>query len=147
MRDILVNTSRPQGQEFQADLTENARATASVMAGMEVPLAFRPHLADLETGRHGIKWLIVRILRECGAVLDSNGQPEKIVTSAYVAHKVSQVIGPDRYTYQSVKQYLSSTLIKLGLVGKITFSNGADSRRSCKRPRNGYWLKEEKVAK
>ena len=147
MRNILVNTSRPQGQEFQAELTENARATASVMAGMEIPFPFRPHLADLQTGRHGIKWLIVRILRECGAVANSQGQPEKVVTSAYIAHKVSKVIGPDRYTYQSVKQLLSSQLINCGLVGKIQLSNGADSNRSCKRPRNGYWLKAEELAK
>ena len=135
-------TNKPQGQEFQADVMEQARAGNSMLAGLNVNFAFRNHGVDLATGRHGLKWLIVKIMREAGAVCNSNGQPECMVTSSYVAHKVEQYIGPDRYIAQSVRQLLSAKdkMQKDGLIGKMQLPNEKDVKRTCKRPRMGFWL-------
>jgi len=125
--NTLKMTNLPIGGEFQAVTRQAGAELAGTLAGCNVNPAFRPHWTDLETGRHGIKWLIARILEEAGCIMPAVSFPDrrcdlteeqanlrgeylaKSLTSEQVIARVrgAYVPGELRYPDNTIVQYLS----------------------------------------
>jgi len=129
-------TNEPKGQEFNSDIRADMKAQASMLAGVQVHYLFRPHVTDLETGRHGVRWLIARILTEAGAVAVAGQQPEAVMTTATVIARVRQAAGPDRYTDLTVRQYLAVIMRKSGQTASVQTAR----RQGLGRPQLSWWL-------
>jgi len=96
------------GKSLQNNVRQASNELASVQAGCKVNYLFRPSVVDLETGMHGIRWLVIRILTERGAM-----------TTKQVCRFVRSVNGYDKYPNKSILHALSHTLRE---AGQITYS-------------------------
>lgn len=145
-------TSVPKGQEFNPTLRRQTAANCSLLNGLGVHFAFRSHLVDTETGKHGMRGLIERIFTEKGSILPRHeGELEGEQRQAYIAKSltveqvndaVRGVLPPnDRYILQSIRQYLSSRLFHDGTIGKFPMTKAEQGVNSSfgKRP-NWYYL-------
>lgn len=152
-------TNPPTGGNLNSTIRTAATELASVQAGCGVNSLFRPSVVDTTTGRHGIRWLIARILTERGAVLPmpsitlADGTvvinmlapaPEtyisKGMTSDEIITAVRSVNGFDKYPDATIRQNLSVVMARDGQIGAIEMHNSMDSARHCKRPRVKYYL-------
>jgi hypothetical protein len=154
MATTLELTNIPKGQDYNPALRRKFSVDASLLEGFDIAKAFRPHLVDTETGRHGVGWFIVRFMTQAGCSMprhtgDLSGEQRQ----AYIAKSltVEQVnaamrgIVPEnaRYPLQTIKQYLSEKLYHRGMVGKfpMTKEERGDSLQSGLAP-NWYYLIE-----
>ena len=116
---------------------------------MQTPLAFRTHYVNAKTGAKGIEQLIVSILNKNGAMAivgieSTNHRQIAIKTQSMFANDIISAVrkefGTDRYPDATILQYLSVTMFKAGIVGKIQLSNVEDKNRNCFRPRNKFYI-------
>jgi hypothetical protein len=70
-------TNSPCGAELQSELRSSVAANNSIEAGCNVHWLFRGSVVDLATGKHGIRWLIARILTEAQAVFPEFSQARR----------------------------------------------------------------------
>ena len=151
----LQLTSVPQGKEFAPALERQASAMRSMQRGLKIHYTFRPHKVDPETGWHGIRGLIVRILTQARCIAprhdgdllgDSRGE---YITRSMLADDIiakvreSGIPALDRYPDQTIRQYLSHDLYRDGTVGKFPAMRGEFQTRAGGAP-NFYYLIEEK---
>lgn len=117
------------GAELQNVIRQTATELASVQAGCKVAYLFRPSVVDVETGMHGIRWLIARILTEQGEM-----------TTAQICSFVRSVNGFDKYPDKTILHNLSHVMTQSGEVASRTLRTG-------KRGRPEYaWRKVAKLA-
>src|SRR6266568_1188796 len=96
------------GEKLQGVIRQNSTEQNSVLAGCKVHFLFRDHIVDLETGKHGIRWLIARILTEAQAVFPKYSGEYRNVYVAYglttdqIISKVRAVFGADRYPDKTI---------------------------------------------
>lgn len=126
---------------------------ASVEAGAGVAIQLRAGWIDTETGIHGLRGLVLRILSEAGcAFLPFTG----INRESYVCHamrsdelvrRIRQINGWDKYPTKGILDRLL-VFVHDGWLGKIQLTNSEDPypARGCKRPRTVYFLHTEPVA-
>ena len=115
-----------------------------------VKAAFHTHFVSMENDLAGIADLISAILRENEAVFPLNVgatelRPIAIAGSLFTHEIMAEVqsrfaAGSKRYPLQTVKNYLSTYMPKLGKVGKIQLSGKEDVSRPCPKPRCKWFL-------
>lgn len=120
-------------------------------ATQKVPPEFHAPFAEVESGLHGIKGLIIKILRTHGATWQGDTQLPADRAAVIKAAMFSEEIvfqskrlftgGTIRYPKQSIHNCLVE-MAKHNEVGKIELRNEEDSKRDCKRPRLKWYLKE-----
>jgi hypothetical protein len=112
---VIQLTNSVCGAELQNNVRQAATELASVQAGCKVHTLFRPSVVDLESGKHGVRWLIARILTEIGAT-KRNGA----VTAKTVIDFVRAINGPDKYPPHTIRQNLSVVMKRAGQVKCFT---------------------------
>jgi hypothetical protein len=146
---ITQLTNSAVGQEMQSTVAQAVTENNSVLAGCNVHFLFRGSAVDLTTGKHGIRWLIARILTERQAVLPvyagayRNVYLNVGVTTEEIISKVRAVNGFDKYPDKTIADYLSVIMKRDGQVASIQLTNSEDCNRDCKRPRKKWYLLAE----
>lgn len=136
LENILKLTNRPKGRKLQASVHAASLENASVQAGCGVHWFFRDGAwVNLETGQHGIRWLVAQILAQHGAF-----SPETGMRSDEVAACVRAANGFERYPDETVAQTLARDLRKSGQVAAYRMTSAEDWNRTCKTPRCRYYL-------
>lgn len=141
---ILELTNEPVGVTLQNSVRQNVCENNSVLAGCNVHWLFRGSAVDLETGKHGIRHLIGRILTEAQAEFPLyTGDNRNLyltygLTTDQIVSKVRSVNGFDKYPDHTIEHYLSVKLA--GIVGKVQMTGKEDKARTCKRPRCKWYL-------
>ena len=105
------------GEYLQNNVREASMELASVQAGCKVAYLFRPSVVDLETGMHGIRWLIARILTEKGEL-----------TTAQICAFVRSVNGFDKYPDKTILHNLSHVMTQSGEVTSRPLRTGKRGR-------------------
>lgn len=113
------------GESLQGEVRQAATELASVEAGCGVHTLFRPSMVDLETGMHGLRWFIVRLLKEHNANNPANG-----LTAYEIICKLRQCNGFDKYPDATLYQNLSVVLKRSGEVSKQLLTR-KQSRTRC----------------
>jgi hypothetical protein len=137
------------GAELQNNIRQAATELASVQAGCNVNSLFRPSAVDVETGKHGIRWLIARILTEAQAVFPLySGEFRNVyvgygLTTSDIICKVRSINGFDKYPDKTIADVLSVVMTRSQQVASIQLSNREDRNRDCKRPRRKWYLLAE----
>lgn len=127
-------------------IKEQGAALASVCAGIGAASIFRPHWVDSETGLHGVRWLIARILTEAGAVHPKfDGAFREVytrtsMTTADIIAKVREANGFNRYPDKTILDVLSTVMTQDEQVGSIQLTGAEDAGRTCRRPRKVWYL-------
>lgn len=148
----LTNTASESGKAFADNVRTMAQELASVQAGFEVHSLFCPSVVDLETGKHGIRHLIERILKQVQAHFkraprkDNLPFPNRNVYVAYglptseIISAVRAANGFDKYPDKTIYDVLCSVMEKDNEVSSVQLTNAEDCNRSCKRPRKVWYL-------
>lgn len=163
----LELTNTPCGTELQSTVKQAAQERNSVLAGCNVHWLFRDSWTDLETGQHGIRWLLARILAQNNSIapkfnselydeLKANGASnetidratyrtariEKGLTTEAIIERVRACNGSDKYPDQTIRDYLGGIMTKDNQVEGIQLSNKEDKNRpkKDKRPRKIWYL-------
>lgn len=105
------------GEYLQNNVRQASNELASVQAGCNVHTLFRPSIVDLETGLHGIRWTIARILTEQGEM-----------TTAQVCSFVRSVNGFDKYPDKTILHNLSHVMAQAGQVTSRPIRTGRRGR-------------------
>ena len=105
------------GKSLQNNVRTASMELASVQAGCQVHTLFRPSVVDLETGMHGIRWLIARILAEKGEM-----------TTAQICAFVRSVNGFDKYPDKTILHNLSHVMAQAGQVNSRPLRKGKRGR-------------------
>lgn len=146
-------TNIPTGKEFNAAIRRSASALASTQTGLRIHKLFNPHHVDTETGEHGIRGAIRRILTQAGCIAPRHtGELEGENRKAYIAkamladniiaaYRGMGMPAADRYPDQTVRQVLSHDFYHDGTVGKFEAKQGEFERRPGGAP-NFYYLIE-----
>jgi hypothetical protein len=141
----LIN--EPVGTALQNTVRQNITENNSVLAGCNVHFLFRGSAIDLQSGKHGIRWLIARILTEAQAEFPRfNGQDNRSLyvqyglTTDQIISQVRSVNGFDKYPDKTIADYLSVIMTKDNQIASVQMSNREDRNRNCKRPRRKWYL-------
>jgi hypothetical protein len=125
------------GADLQGTMRATIQETNSVLAGCNVHYLFRGSVIDLETGKNGVRWLIVRLLHEAQAEFPKfNGQDYRNIylsyglTSEDIIDRIRAINGSDKYPDQTILDNLSDVLIPSGEVGSIRMTNLEDRGRN-----------------
>jgi hypothetical protein len=112
------------GESLQGDIRASVAANNSVLAGCNVHWLFRGSIVDLETGMHGIRWTILRILSQAA---------DKGMTTAEVIAAVRLANGADKYPDRTILHNLGVVLTRAGqVVGirqPVTRADGSKTSR------------------
>jgi hypothetical protein len=136
----------PVGSDLDTAVNQSIQENNSVIAGCNVHWIFRGSCVDFETGKHGIRHLITRILTEAQAVFPPYAGNYRESYLAYgltvsdITAKIRAVNGYDKYPDQTIADNLCTVL--KGIVGCIQMFNDEDRKRpaNCKRPRKKWYL-------
>jgi hypothetical protein len=159
------------GESLQSNVRQTSVELASVQAGCGVHSLFRPSYTDLETGMHGIRWLIARILTQRETVLPvaprHDNKPFEFrnvyigsgMTTEEICKAVRLAYCDDKYPLATIEQNLSVVMRKAGQVRSIQMTSEEDSERNsfdnrqwriangrhpiCKRSRHKWYLVAE----
>ena len=145
------------GTELQVSVRSTVQETNSVLAGCKVHYIFRGSIVDLETGKNGLRWLIVRILKdaqaefprfnhegykhaiEAGNEAGNSSADEEFFRPIYLSYgltsediidRIRAINGADKYPDQAILDVLSTVLADE--VDSIRMSNSEDSDRNSK---------------
>ena len=133
------------GAELQPVINQTQRETNSMLAGCNVHWIFRASYTNNETGRHGIRHLIVQLLTSTGAVFGPKASRDairaKALTTRQIIALVRQVNGFDKYPDKTISDVLCNVLPNE--VASIQLTNWEDRNRPCKRPRKVWYVKSE----
>ena len=146
---ITQLTNTVCGAELQSNVRQAATELASVQAGCGVNTLFRPSVVDLESGKHGIRWLIARILTEAQAVFPRYAGEYRNVYVAYgltteqICSRVRAANGFDKYPDKTIIQNLSVVMARSNQSASIQLTGKEDADRNCKRPRRKWYLLAE----
>lgn len=109
---------------MQGEVRASVAATNSVLAGCNVHWLFRGSIVDLETGMHGIRWTILRILTQAA---------DKGLTTAEVIAAVRLANGADKYPDRTILHNLGVVLTRagqvIGLRQPVTLASGKRTTR------------------
>lgn len=139
-------TNEVAGAALQNSVRQNVTENNSVLAGCNVHWLFRGSVVDLETGKHGIRWLIARILTEAQAsfpLYSGNFRNVYVsygLTTEEIVSKIRSVNGYDKYPDKTIADYLSVIMTRDNQVASIQMTNREDPNRNCKRPRKKWYL-------
>lgn len=154
------------GAELQAPVKAAIATTNSTLAGCNVHTLFRGSYVDLETGRHGARWLLARILMQAGSVHDAKlhdaaakrlksgrslARASKAVrnyvsagmTTEQLIAAVRAVNGADKYPDKTIRQNLSIVMRRAGQVATLRLPVTVDRERGCKTTRKLWFLVNE----
>lgn len=141
---ITELTNEVAGAELQGIVRQAITENNSVLSGCKVHYLFRGSAVNLETGKHGIRWLIAQILEQAQAVFPVYaGEYRNIyiqygLTTEDIVSKVRSINGFDKYPDKTISDYLDHEM--KGQVGKIRMTKNEDCNRTCKVPRNKWYL-------
>lgn len=153
-----TTTEQANAIGMSREVLANSQDINNVLSTSNVVKAvFHTHFVSMENDLAGIADLISSILREHEAVFplsvadkDENGnfnplRPIAIAGSMFTHEIESEVkarfaAGSKRYPLQTVKNYLSTYMPKLGKVGKIQLTGKEDTSRPCPKPRCKWFL-------
>lgn len=121
-------SNKPVGTELMEVIRQAQVEQNSVLNGCNVHYLFRNHWVDTQSGEHGIRSLITRILAN---------NPRGLTTRQIVV-EVRKVNGYDRYPNKTVEQYLS-VFMRVTVVG-IPMRTGRPGR-----PTNRWYLRTNKA--
>jgi hypothetical protein len=134
------------GAELQSNVRQASTELASVQAGCGVNTLFRPSVVDLESGKHGIRWLIARILTEAQAVFPRYAGEFRNVYVAYgltteqICSKVRAANGFDKYPDKTIIQNLSVVMARSAQVASMRLTVRECPERKSKRPVYRWYL-------
>jgi hypothetical protein len=143
---IMQLTNEVCGVSLQNHIRQASTELASVQAGCKINSLFRPSVVDCETGKHGIRWLIARILSENNAILPVYAGNFRNVylnigmTTDSICAKVRQINGFDKYPDKTIIHNLSEVMTKSGQVSSLKMTASEDVTRTSKRPRKLWYL-------
>jgi len=112
------------GESLQGELRESICANNAVAAGCKVHWIFRGSMIDLETGMHGVRWAIMRILTQAA---DTGLTTEEIIDAIRNAN------GGDKYPDETIAHNLTNVLEKSGQIVGVQRSNAEDCDRNSER--------------
>lgn len=139
------------------NVLENGKDANNVLTVAGIPPVFQTHVFNAETGKHGIKNLIIEILRDKGAEFPAgtegtieNPSPLRsiVIAASMLAEDVKNEVerrftaGSTRYPYATVHQYLSVFMVREGTICKFQMSSKEDADRACCKPRTRYYIKQ-----
>jgi len=118
------------------EVYQSARDINTILtsAGTVSPV-FMAHHIDLESGRNGIKHLILDILVKAGAVFPNDSNREIIIEKGLFTTQIMAECqarfsaGSSRYPLQTVKSYLSVFMRKENSIGFIKLTKSEDITR------------------
>ena len=134
--NVIDLTNEACGADLQGTIRSTVQETNSVLAGCNVHYLFRGSIVDLETGKNGVRWLIVRILREAQAEFpkfNGNFRPVYLaygLTSETIIDRIREINGADKYPDQTILDNLTDILAKSGEVDSIRMNNFEDRNRN-----------------
>ena len=135
--NVIDLTNEACGADLQGTIRSTVQETNSVLAGCNVHYLFRGSIDDLETGKNGVRWLIVRLLREAQAEFPKfDGVNYRNVSVAYgltsedIIDRIRAINGADKYPDQTILDNLSDVLIPSGEVGSVRMNNFEDRNRN-----------------
>lgn len=142
----------PVGIEFQPAIRQMASELASIQAGCDVHTLFRPSWTDNETGVHGVRGLVSRILSQAGACLVRwNGAAETRPFYVQAGLKTDDIIGAirsangfDKYPDKAILDRLTQ-FTREGWIGAVQLRSSEDKERKSKRPRKVWHLITEPI--
>ena len=115
-----------------------------------VRAVFHTHFVDMKNEKCGIADLIVKILKANNAffkagIEETENRATAIAASMFTSTIADCVVdefsaGSIRYPLATVKHYLSTVLVKKGLVVGIQLTNEEDSTRECSKPRCVWYV-------
>lgn len=130
-------------------IMDEQRIACGKLAQYGVNLPFRPHVVDVSTGKHGIKNLIAKILKQRNAVVpvqavanDSIFRPMAIRLGLFTHEIIAAVredFGFNRYPDSTIKMYLSVFETER-MFCKVQLTGIEDDSRTCARPRCKWLL-------
>jgi hypothetical protein len=129
------------------------REGCSLLSGLTVQYTFRPHVTvSIDSGEHGIKHLIAKILIDSGCVCDASESNREVLivnsmTSEEIISNVRTMFGWDRYPDNTIHMYVSVFMIREGMVGKFRMTKDEDSERKCKVPRCRFFVRKDYLEK
>lgn len=143
--DLINETT---GAELQSNVRQSITENNSVLAGCNVHWLFRASAVDLETGRHGLRWLIARILNEAGACHPkyngNNGMRSIYVktglTVTEIINRVRSINGFDKYPNSTIEDTLYIVMQRAKQVDSVQLTATEDCNRTSKRPRRVWYL-------
>lgn len=124
---------------------------ASVEAGAGVAIQLRAGWVDTETGIHGLRGLVLRILSEAGCRFlpftgaNREGYVFHAMRTDEIVARIRSVNGWDKYPAKAIVDRLL-VFQKEGWLGGIQLTSVEDCERDCKRPRKVWFLHTEPVA-
>lgn len=129
----------------------NSQDTNNVLSiSNGVKAVYHTHYVSLDNNLAGIADLISAILREHESVFPPNVAQTELrpiaISGSMFTHEILADVqsrftsGSKRYPLQTVKNYLSTYMPKLGKVGRIQLSGQEDTTRQCPKPRCKWFL-------
>ena len=135
-----------------ANVLESGKDSNNVLSVAGIPPVFQTHVFNVESGKHGVKNLIVEILTENGATFPSGTEATElrpiVIAASMMASEIKSEVdrrfaaGSSRYPYATVHQYLSVFMVNEGTVCKFKMTSKEDFKRHCNKPRSRYYLKQ-----
>ena len=121
------------------ELRSNCQDINNILTTETVHPYFQTHWFDLETGEHGIKNLICKILAEAEATFElgiENGALRSIaIAASLLTDEIIESVqshftdGSTRYPATTIRHYLSTVLFKNGIIGKIQMNASEDTNK------------------
>lgn len=140
-------TNEAVGQSLNSQLRKSIGENNSVLAGCNVHWLFRNSCIDLQTGRHGIRWLIYRILSENQAVFPRyNGQYRNVyinfsLTTQQIIDRVRAHNGFDKYPDKTILHYLGVIMSRDGQIASLRMTKEEDPASNGRKiPRKKWYL-------
>ena len=115
-------TNAACGANLQPIVAQAIQENNSVLTGCNVHWLFRGSFISLETGKHGIRWLILRILAEAGK--------NQGLTTEDIINVVRSVNGFDKYTNKTILHNLSHVLTESKEVASKQLTSEEDCDRN-----------------
>lgn len=147
-----TNKVNEAAKRLCANVLENGKDSNNVLTVAGIPPVFQTHVFNVETGKHGVKNLIVEILTENGAIFPAGTENTElrpiVLAASMLASDIKNEVdrrfaaGSTRYPYATVHQYLSVFMVSEGTICKFKMTNKEDSERHCCKPRSRYFLKQ-----
>ena len=110
--------------KFQAPVRSAICENNSVLAGFQVPWIFRGSMVDLQSGMHGIRWAIARILTQAA---------DRGLTTEEIIDAIRNTNGGDKYPDETIWHNLKQVMEKAGQVVSVQRSNADDADRNSER--------------
>ncbi len=152
--EVTTGTHNVEAKALSNDVIETSRDLNNVFeSAANVHKLVRTHYVDMATGTYGIESLIASILIANNAFFPlgiEKGEHREIalanaMTSDSIVEKVISKFGNERYPKQTIRNYLSTYMMKKGKVGKIQMTTKEDKnwQSESRKPRCKFYMVEK----